>query len=232
MFRPLGAVVFGHFGDRLGRKKTLVTTLLMMGGGTFAIGLVPTAAVIGAGAPLILVLLRAIRGTALGGEWAGAALLTSEYADAKKRGKYSLFPQLGPGLGVIIASGTFLLTIKMFGLAAFRGMGPARPVPRQHRADRARPVGSAEHRRDPVFHEGDRGRQSDRLSLRRGPARAVEAGPPRRRHAVDELRGRSTSRSFSSAASPRSPPRPVARASPRTSCSRATWSPASPCASP
>ncbi len=120
LFRPLGAIVFGHFGDRLGRKKTLVATLLMMGGATFAIGLVPTAVAIGAGAPLILVLLRAIQGTALGGEWAGAALLTSEYAEASKRGKYSLFPQLGPALGVIIASGTFLLTIKAFGLPAFQ----------------------------------------------------------------------------------------------------------------
>ena len=120
LFRPLGAIVFGHFGDRLGRKKTLVATLLMMGGATFAIGLVPTAAVIGAGAPLILVLLRAIQGTALGGEWAGAALLTSEYAQATKRGRYSLFPQLGPALGVMIASGTFLLTIKVFGLPAFQ----------------------------------------------------------------------------------------------------------------
>ena len=120
LFRPLGAIVFGHFGDRLGRKKTLVTTLVMMGGATFAIGLVPTASTIGAGAPLILVLLRAIQGTALGGEWAGAALLTSEHADAAKRGKYSLFPQLGPALGVIIASGTFLLTIKAFGLPAFQ----------------------------------------------------------------------------------------------------------------
>jgi MFS family permease len=119
LFRPLGAIVFGHFGDRLGRKKTLVATLLMMGGATFAIGLVPTAVAIGAGAPLILVLLRAIQGTALGGEWAGAALLTSEYAAAAKRGRYSLFPQLGPALGVIIASGTFLLTIKVFGLPAF-----------------------------------------------------------------------------------------------------------------
>ncbi|MEU0313148.1 MFS transporter [Nocardioides sp. NPDC006273] len=120
VFRPLGAVVFGHFGDRLGRKRTLVTTLLMMGGATFAIGLIPTAAAIGAAAPLLLVLLRATQGTALGGEWAGAALLTSEYAAEGKRGRYSLFPQLGPGLGVIIASGTFLLTIQVIGLAAFQ----------------------------------------------------------------------------------------------------------------
>ena len=99
VFRPFGAVLFGHFGDRLGRKKTLVTTLLIMGLATFAIGLVPTAAVIGAGAPLLLVLLRALQGLALGGEWAGAALLTSEYSTPATRGRYSLYPQLGPGVG-------------------------------------------------------------------------------------------------------------------------------------
>ncbi|HEY5852533.1 MAG TPA: MFS transporter [Aldersonia sp.] len=107
--RPLGAVLFGHYGDRLGRKKTLVTTLLIMGGSTFAIGLIPTASTIGAAAPIVLVALRALQGLALGGEWAGAALLTSEYADRGKRGRYSMFPQLGPGLGVALSSTTFLV---------------------------------------------------------------------------------------------------------------------------
>ncbi|MFB6674308.1 MFS transporter [Streptomyces sp. NPDC056390] len=108
--RPLGAILFGHYGDRLGRKKTLVTTLLLMGGSTFAIGLMPTADTIGAAAPILLVALRALQGLALGGEWAGAALLTSEYADHGRRGRYSMFPQLGPGLGVALSSGTFLVT--------------------------------------------------------------------------------------------------------------------------
>lgn len=119
IFRPFGAVLFGHFGDRLGRKRTLVTTLLIMGLATFAIGLVPTAAVIGAGAPLLLVLLRALQGLALGGEWAGAALLTSEYSTSKNRGTYSLFPQLGPGIGLILASTTFLLTAVLMSNEAF-----------------------------------------------------------------------------------------------------------------
>ena len=123
VFRPFGAILFGHFGDRLGRKKTLVTTLLIMGVATFAIGLVPTAAVIGAGAPLLLVLLRALQGLALGGEWAGAALLTSEYSTPKTRGRYSLYPQLGPGVGLILSSGTFLLTAMFMSNDAFISWG-------------------------------------------------------------------------------------------------------------
>lgn len=123
VFRPLGAIVFGHYGDRLGRKKTLVTTLLMMGGATFAIGLIPTAAVIGAAAPILLVVLRAVQGLALGGEWAGAALLTSEYAPSKKRGLYSMFPQLGPGFGVALSSATFLVSALVMSPEAFAAWG-------------------------------------------------------------------------------------------------------------
>lgn len=108
-FRPLGAILFGHLGDRLGRKKTLIYTLLLMGLATFAIGLVPTAATIGAAAPIILVVLRALQGLAVGGEWAGAALLTSEFAPKGRRGLYGLWPQLGPGLAFALSSGTFLV---------------------------------------------------------------------------------------------------------------------------
>ena len=121
--RPLGAILFGHYGDRLGRKKTLVTTLLLMGGSTFAIGLMPTAESIGAAAPLLLVALRALQGLALGGEWAGAALLTTEYADHGTRGRYSMFPQLGPGLGVALSSGTFLVTGLLMSPDAFAAWG-------------------------------------------------------------------------------------------------------------
>ncbi|MFC5930531.1 MFS transporter [Cryobacterium melibiosiphilum] len=107
--RPLGAILFGHFGDRLGRKKTLVSTLLIMGIATVTIGLLPDASVIGIAAPIILVLLRFLQGFAVGGEWAGAALMAAEYAPPRRRGLYAAFPQLGPSIGFALASGTFLI---------------------------------------------------------------------------------------------------------------------------
>lgn len=119
VFRPLGAIVFGHFGDRIGRKATLVTTLLIMGLSTFAIGLLPSATSIGITAVILLVLLRALQGFALGGEWAGAALLTTEYAGEKRRGAYAMFPQLGPSVGLILAAGVMLLFLNTLGTEAF-----------------------------------------------------------------------------------------------------------------
>jgi MFS family permease len=106
--QPLGALVFGHFGDRLGRKKTLVATLLIMGLATVSVGLVPTTAAIGSAAPLILIALRLLQGIAVGGEWAGSALLSAEYAPADKRGRYGMFTPLGAGTAVVLASLTFL----------------------------------------------------------------------------------------------------------------------------
>ncbi|MER5228124.1 MFS transporter [Streptomyces flaveus] len=122
-FRPVGAVLFGHFGDRLGRKKTLVSTLLLMGLSTFAIGLVPTAETIGVAAPILLVTLRALQGLAVGGEWAGAALLTAEYAPSGKRGLYSMFPQLGPGIALAMSSTTFLITALAMSPESFAAWG-------------------------------------------------------------------------------------------------------------
>ncbi|WP_447643539.1 MFS transporter [Nocardioides zeae] len=113
--RPLGAVLFGHFGDRLGRKRTLVTTLLLMGAATVAIGLLPTAAAIGVLAPIALVVLRFLQGLAVGGEWAGANLLTAEYAPVGKRGLYAVFPQLGPAFAFALSSATFLLSDAVLG---------------------------------------------------------------------------------------------------------------------
>ncbi|MGQ5691896.1 MFS transporter [Rhodococcus erythropolis] len=107
--RPVGSAFFGHFGDRIGRKKTLVATLLIMGLSTTAIGLIPSAETIGAAAPITLVFLRALQGFAVGGEWSGAALLTTEYAPDHKRGLYGMFPQIGVGTGLILSSSAFLL---------------------------------------------------------------------------------------------------------------------------
>jgi metabolite-proton symporter len=106
--RPLGAIVFGHFGDRLGRKKTLVATLLIMALSTVTVGLVPSAAVIGVAAPMILIILRLLQGVAVGGEWAGSALLSAEYAPAAKRGRYGVFTLLGADTAALFASLTFL----------------------------------------------------------------------------------------------------------------------------
>jgi metabolite-proton symporter len=106
--RPLGALVFGHFGDRLGRKKTLVATLLIMALSTVAVGLVPSTAAIGMTAPVILVVLRLLQGVAAGGEWAGSALLSAEYAPVAKRGFYGMFTELGIGAAGVLAAVTFL----------------------------------------------------------------------------------------------------------------------------
>jgi MFS family permease len=107
--RPLGAVFFGHLGDKRGRKVTLVGALLTMGIATFLIGLLPTYTVAGWIAPLLLVVLRLAQGFALGGEWSGAALVATENAPQGKRAWYGTFPQLGAPIGFIIANGLFLV---------------------------------------------------------------------------------------------------------------------------
>ncbi|OBA62031.1 MFS transporter [Mycobacterium sp. 1100029.7] len=106
--RPVGAAVFGYFGDRLGRKKTLISTLLIMAVATVSVGLVPTTASIGVAAPLILMGLRLLQGFAVGGEWAGSALLSAEYAPGGQRGRYGMFTLLGGGLAGVMSSLTFL----------------------------------------------------------------------------------------------------------------------------
>jgi MFS family permease len=106
--RPLGGVIFGHYGDRVGRKQTLVVALLIMGGGTTLIGLLPTYESIGFLAPLLLVLLRFIQGLAIGGQWGGAMLLVTESAPQNRRGYYGAFAQAGAPVGVILANLAFL----------------------------------------------------------------------------------------------------------------------------
>ena len=107
--RPVGAAFFGHFGDRLGRKTTLTATLLIMGLSTVAVGVIPGAATIGVAAPLILLVLRLVQGFAVGGEWAGSALLAAEYAPAAARGRYGMFTQMGVGSGLVMSSLLFLI---------------------------------------------------------------------------------------------------------------------------
>src|SRR5690554_7452211 len=107
--RPLGAVFFGHLGDKVGRKKTLIYALLTMGIATFLIGLLPAYHSIGWIAPLLLVLMRLAQGFAIGGEWSGAALVATENAPEGKRALFGTFPQLGAPLGFIIANGLFLI---------------------------------------------------------------------------------------------------------------------------
>lgn len=121
--RPIGSAVFGHFGDRIGRKATLVAALLTMGLSTVAIGLLPTYASIGVVAPLLLAVCRFGQGLGLGGEWGGAVLLATENAPPGKRAWYGMFPQLGAPLGFFLATGIFLLLTAMLDDAAFFAWG-------------------------------------------------------------------------------------------------------------
>jgi MFS family permease len=107
--RPLGGFVFGHFGDRIGRKSMLVITMLIMGLATVGIGLVPTYESIGIAAPIILQTLRLLQGLSLGGEWGGAVLLTYEYADEKEKAFYASIPQMGLATGLCLSSGVVAL---------------------------------------------------------------------------------------------------------------------------
>ncbi|MFF2847805.1 MFS transporter [Streptomyces sp. NPDC058001] len=121
--RPLGALVFGHYGDRLGRKKLLVLSLLLMGGATFAIGLLPTHAMVGSAAPVLLTVLRLVQGFALGGEWGGAVLLVSEHGDARRRGFWASWPQTGAPAGQLLATGVLSLLTALLSDSAFETWG-------------------------------------------------------------------------------------------------------------
>ncbi|MFF5022848.1 MFS transporter [Streptomyces collinus] len=121
--RPLGALVFGHYGDRLGRKKLLVLSLVLMGGATFAIGLLPTHASVGTAAPVLLTVLRLVQGFALGGEWGGAVLLVSEHGDARRRGFWASWPQTGAPAGQLLATGVLSLLTAVLSDDAFGTWG-------------------------------------------------------------------------------------------------------------
>src|SRR5476649_1904686 len=121
--RPLGAALFGHFGDRRGRKATLVAALMTMGPSTVAIGLLPTYQSIGIAAPILLALFRFGQGLGLGGEWGGAVLLATENAPPGKKAWYGMFPQLGAPIGFLISSAKFLLLSKTMSDAQFLNYG-------------------------------------------------------------------------------------------------------------
>ncbi len=121
--RPLGGLIFGHFGDRVGRKTMLIYTLVIMGGSTVGMGLVPTYEQIGVWAPIILLLLRVLQGIGLGGEWGGAVLMTFEYAKPSQRGLYASLPQTGASLGLLLASGIVALLSTLLSNTAFMSWG-------------------------------------------------------------------------------------------------------------
>jgi MFS family permease len=121
--RPLGAILFGHFGDRIGRKRMLIVSLVLMGGATVAVGLIPSYESIGVLAPVLLVTARFLQGIGLGGEWGGAVLLATEYAPPGKRGLYSAFPQLGPAVGFVLGNALFLLLDATMSDETFRTVG-------------------------------------------------------------------------------------------------------------
>src|SRR5262252_1262309 len=121
--RPIGSALFGHFGDRIGRKATLVAALLTMGVSTVAIGALPTYDSIGVVAPALLALCRFGQGLGLGGEWGGAVLLATENAPPGKRAWYGMFPQLGAPLGFFFSSGSFLFLSSILSDAQFLSFG-------------------------------------------------------------------------------------------------------------
>jgi metabolite-proton symporter len=121
--RPLGGIVFGHYGDKVGRKNVLVATLLLMGVATFAIGLMPTYETIGVWAPVLLVALRFLQGLGLGGEWGGAVLMTLESGDPRKRGLNASWPQVGVPIGLLLANGVLSVMGGVTGDDAFLSWG-------------------------------------------------------------------------------------------------------------
>ena len=121
--RPIGGIIFGHYGDRVGRKKTLVMALILMGVSSTLIGLLPTYAMIGVTAPILLTSLRFAQGLAIGGQWGGAMLLVTESAPSHKRGYYGAFAQAGAPVGVILANLAFIITSSLVSEESFYAWG-------------------------------------------------------------------------------------------------------------
>ncbi|WP_084531734.1 MFS transporter [Nocardia miyunensis] len=123
LMRPIGGLVFGHIGDRIGRKRTLALTMALMGASTALMGVLPTASAIGVAAPILLLLLRILQGFALGGEWAGAVLLAVEYSPRRKVGIFGSYPQIGLALGLALGTGVFALLRSTLSESAFLSYG-------------------------------------------------------------------------------------------------------------
>src|ERR671930_1650646 len=117
--RPLGGIVFGHFGDRIGRKSMLVLSLLIMGAATFLIGCMPTYSTLGVLAPVLLVVLRFAQGIGVGGEWGGAVLMVIEHSQGKNRGFHGSWPQMGVPAGLLLSTAVFALVQAITSEAAF-----------------------------------------------------------------------------------------------------------------
>ena len=177
MVRPLGAVVFGILGDRVGRKYTFLATVTVMGVATACVGVLPTYTSAGIAAPLLLLLLRIAQGLALGGEYGGAAIYVAEHAPPAKRGFYTSFIQASVVGGFLLSLGVVLLVTVGLGKPAFRRLGLAHPVPGLAAAARAVALSPPEAERVAHFpgDEGQRARSRARPCRRRSARPATSA---------------------------------------------------------
>ena len=174
--RPLGGIVFGHYGDKLGRKNVLVVTLLLMGIATFLIGVLPTYDTIGVWAPILLVALRFLQGLGLGGEWGGAVLMTLESGDPNRRGLNASWPQVGVPIGLLLANGVLVAdgcdhlggSIPLLGLAS--------SLPAQRPAGGRRTLDPADHRGEPALPRGRADRHQGGRPDHGGAAALSQAG--------------------------------------------------------
>ena len=161
--RPLGGIIGGHLGDKVGRKPVLVASLILMGMATFVIGLLPTYSQVGLLAPALLVFVRVVQGLAFGAEWGGAILMSYEHAPWKSKGKYTGIVQAGFPVGLLLANLVFLVSVNLGG-----ELGVARAVPGQHRPGRRRPHHPLQGPRVPGLRGGQGPRRDRQVPDRQG----------------------------------------------------------------